>query len=420
MQNQMQKVKKMVTDNTEKSKATASLADQTLPTVEQWSTPERYAVRYIARVTTQPNVERPVKQQAGEYLEMLEILHEQNMLYGPEPAAKSWKGIKPYHPQLEEQAKARRIQLMHADDLKKLTMPEYMGKYPLYKNGLNFIYGPSQNGKSFLALDMAGQTGIDDSAVYIVGEGLNGFASRWEAWKDYNKVDTSNLWFYPEALDFSDDSIFDSFISLIEDKKPKLIVVDTVARCLGHFDENSSRDMGLFIQRCDRLRTYFGASVLLVHHTGNAHQNRMRGSSALYAAADSGLIVQNTEGLITMYNDHERGGKNKYGAAWEPMHMQITSWPVGEFEGAVLVPQEKSVTDLNLIGEFNERQITIMRLVANLDGASLNDVCKGTGISRASTYRHIGQLREAGYLTNDAGQFMLTETGVSAVQSNKT
>jgi RecA-family ATPase len=50
-------------------------------------------------------------------------------------------------------------------------------------------------------------------------------------------------------------------------------------------DENFAKDMNTLIKNVDRLRHATGASVMLIHHTGQKG-DRERGSSALKAAAD--------------------------------------------------------------------------------------------------------------------------------------
>jgi hypothetical protein len=73
---------------------------------------------------------------------------------------------------------------------------------------------------------------------------------------------------------------------------PRIVVIDTLARCFIGGDENSTRDMGLFVHGCDRLREAFpGATVLVVHHTGKDAKRGDRGSTALRAAADTRIQI---------------------------------------------------------------------------------------------------------------------------------
>lgn len=68
---------------------------------------------------------------------------------------------------------------------------------------------------------------------------------------------------------------------------PKLIVIDTVARNFGPGDENSTKDMGVFIQAVDALRCAHNATILLIHHAGHGNKERARGAMALTGALDA-------------------------------------------------------------------------------------------------------------------------------------
>jgi hypothetical protein len=67
-----------------------------------------------------------------------------------------------------------------------------------------------------------------------------------------------------------------------------------VARAMAGANENAAEDMGNFVGALDRLRTAWGATVLVLHHTGvdPSAQDRGRGSSALRAAMDSEFVIR--------------------------------------------------------------------------------------------------------------------------------
>jgi hypothetical protein len=84
---------------------------------------------------------------------------------------------------------------------------------------------------------------------------------------------------------------------LIEGLTPDLLVIDPLARFLSG-DENNTREMGRLIAGLDELIQAYGVAVELVHHTALPKADdpregglRLRGSSALFAAADSALIL---------------------------------------------------------------------------------------------------------------------------------
>ncbi len=84
---------------------------------------------------------------------------------------------------------------------------------------------------------------------------------------------------------------------LIEGLEPDLLQVDPIARFMSG-DENSTREMGRLVAGLDELIQSYGVAVELCHHTAKPSADdareggqRLRGSSALFAAADSVLLL---------------------------------------------------------------------------------------------------------------------------------
>jgi hypothetical protein len=78
---------------------------------------------------------------------------------------------------------------------------------------------------------------------------------------------------------------------LLDRIRPDLLILDPLARFFSG-DENSTRDMGAFIDQLESLlATYAPLCILLVHHTGWRGKH-LRGASALFDAADSILMLQ--------------------------------------------------------------------------------------------------------------------------------
>jgi len=89
----------------------------------------------------------------------------------------------------------------------------------------------------------------------------------------------------------------------IEQVRPDLLVIDPLARFMVG-DENSTRDMGALIAALDVLIQEYDLTIIVVHHTGKPATDgtgaregghRLRGSSALFAAADSVLMLDRTK-----------------------------------------------------------------------------------------------------------------------------
>ena len=165
------------------------------------------------------------------------------------------------------------------------------------------IYGPSGSYKSFLALDWACHiaTGKDwdghkvkqGAVLYVAGEGGFGVTQRIRAWELKHQVtNLDNLARLPAPIFPADNDQIKTMIEYCDEIKAKtgqglkLIILDTLARCYGGNDENSSRDMGAFIKGCDTIKQLTGATVMVVHHSGKNVDSGGRGSSSLPAALD--------------------------------------------------------------------------------------------------------------------------------------
>lgn len=94
---------------------------------------------------------------------------------------------------------------------------------------------------------------------------------------------------------------YDSVRRLIEQTEPDLLSLDPLARFMTG-EENSARDVGRLINSLDRLIQEYWIAVELTHHAGKPAPNdprqggqRLRGSSALFGAADSVTMLDRTQ-----------------------------------------------------------------------------------------------------------------------------
>jgi hypothetical protein len=88
---------------------------------------------------------------------------------------------------------------------------------------------------------------------------------------------------------------------LLAQYQPDVLIIDPLARFLTG-DENRTQDMNAVVRFLDDLIQTWHLSVLLVHHTGKPTGaereggQRLRGSSVLFAAADSVLMLDRNRG----------------------------------------------------------------------------------------------------------------------------
>lgn len=184
----------------------------------------------------------------------------------------------------------------------------HMVKGWLSRRGLSMLYGPSNAGKTFVALDLAMHIAagkawrgcrVNGGAVlYIAAEGGAGVRNRLAAFKrERPDMASAPFTLLPIGLDLHGQGDALAVCEIIPDAAPALVVVDTLARSMGNGDENTAKDAAAFVKNCDLIREATGAHVLVVHHTGKDEDRGARGSSALRAAVDTEIHVS-SEGEI--------------------------------------------------------------------------------------------------------------------------
>lgn len=196
-----------------------------------------------------------------------------------------------------------KFSLYRASDLHGLLDTSWLIENILPIHGIVGLYGPSGDGKSFLALYMSATIGCGlpwfghatrkGHVVYVALEGQAAFRRRVDAWAGHMKMefpDNVIFQFEPFALNKADDP--QSLARLINScGDASLIIIDTLNKAAPGADENSSSDMGRILAGASVLQAETGALVMLVHHPGKDVSRGLRGHSSLYAAMDAVIEV---------------------------------------------------------------------------------------------------------------------------------
>ncbi|QDU17474.1 hypothetical protein CA11_53160 [Gimesia maris] len=208
----------------------------------------------------------------------------------------------------------KKSRFYRVDDIYNLPDTEWLVRSHITEDSLICIYGSPGAGKSFLALDWALSIASNKSwqdcydvkngsVLYIYSEGFKGLKRRLKAWEiQHDKIDASNIIFDEAQNNFCELEEAEEILSdAISDfgHKPKLIIVDTLARNF-QGNESSSEDMGQFVASLDYLRKESQATVIVIHHQGKDRDKGMRGSSSLLAACDMGIHVGIDKSLTQM------------------------------------------------------------------------------------------------------------------------
>jgi len=233
-------------------------------------------------------------------------------------------------PQPSSRADALRCALRPLSEIKPNLTCNYLIKGWLDRGAFSVVFGESNVGKSFFALDLALHiasrskwyghrvSGSSDDVpnplpvIYIAGEGGRGIGNRIEAMRRERpkliaSSDTEFL-LLPTSLDLCGPTDADALIQVCTNlaNKPALIVIDTLARSMGNGDENTAKDMGRFIANCDRLRERLGCHVMVIHHCGKDASKGARGSSSLIAAVDTELRLTRVDGVVNVEQSKQR------------------------------------------------------------------------------------------------------------------
>jgi hypothetical protein len=211
---------------------------------------------------------------------------------------------------VSEAPRPQGLQLTRADQI-EIRPPDWLLRGMLERDTFAQVFGDPGSGKSFLAIDWAcriatgtpwrGHAVQGGPVIYVAGEGQQGLGRRIRAWQEYSGVSLTEAPLYiAPAVAIPDAGRLAELTAAIgrQPEPPVLIVLDTLARCFGGGDENSTQDMSRFVSACDGIRRRYGCTVLVAHHTGHADKNRARGAIALKAALDAEYRLANNGNLL--------------------------------------------------------------------------------------------------------------------------
>ena len=209
------------------------------------------------------------------------------------------------------------------------------------------IFGDSQAGKSFVAIDMSchiahgmkwcGRKVKQGVVLYIAGEGQNGLKRRLQAWHEFHGLPKKNIAIRTVPVKLCDPAHTAELIQRIReflvDIKPVLIVVDTLNRNWGvSASENDTGAMSAFVCGMSDLRVATGACVMTLHHVGHSDKSRGRGSIALYDAVDFEYRIERSGNpdLVNTLKTTMVSTKQKDGGIPTPLqfawNLQDTKW----------------------------------------------------------------------------------------------
>ena len=333
---------------------------------------------------------------------------------------------------------SKHFRLIHASEvLAKLGPINWCVKHFLEANTTGLMFGDPGAYKSFLALDLAfhvaagrpwhGNDVTPGPVIYVAGEGHGGLSRRFAAWERHHGVKLRDLPLYVSeqaAQLYNADSAkrVAAAVSRLAEQTgtPALIVVDTLARNFGPGDENSSTDIGLFLNHVDGLlRARFNATILIVHHTGHSHKERARGAMALKAGIDFEYRVEKAPvGMMTRMVCTKMKDAPEPGDVWfEGQEIVVGSMDDDDFTSLVFEPCAAPVIEEEK--PLRGKQAALFELIAREIPATrdtLRDIAIDEGLfDTANGFRRaLNELKRKDFVTEEDGQIGIMDDFIGA------
>ena len=190
------------------------------------------------------------------------------------------------------------------EELHSVEPPPWLVEDMLPLRSVNMLFGESNIGKTFVALDMAAHIAIgkpwlghdveESDVLYIASEGDPGnLGLRMQAWRDFHEIEFPvPLLFYTDVVSLQKDArdLIDGAVA--RGLRPRLVIVDTLSMALDD-NENDNQVMNDLIKSLRSVQTYIDTdgneqelAWLLVHHVGWGDNGRPRGGSSMPAGLD--------------------------------------------------------------------------------------------------------------------------------------
>jgi hypothetical protein len=297
----------------------------------------------------------------------------------------------------------------------------------LIRSSMSVIYGDSNSGKTFLAIDIGAAVALQSPwmgrnveggmVVYLATESPSSVRNRLRAYqRHYGRtvphfvIVSSPINLYDGAADTS--AVIDLITSLEAEMgvKCEMVIGDTLARMSAGANENSGEDMTVVLKHLDRIKDLAKSAVLLIHHTGKDAAKGMRGWSGLRAAVDTELEVTCNEisGTRTLEITKQRdmGGKgDRIGFRLDSVPMGTSKWGKQQ-TSCVVVPADAPAKKVKgpKLGETQQAVLALLKGAnKNMRQAEIATLLEPQGLSKGTVYNAVRRLQDVQLIEVSAG-----------------
>ena len=271
------------------------------------------------------------------------------------------------------------FRIFRGDAIDQVTAPRQLIKGYLSIGTVALLIGPSEAGKSTIAVDIANKVAQHYGVLYIAGEDGANVRSQIRAWELlHNKPRSANLALVDGPVLLNDDTQVATFISAAREMAPRLIVIDTLSSCIPGVDENSS-DVGHVTYNLNRIADELGAVVLVLHHPLKYDGETFRGHSSLLNNTHTMLVAARDDGddTVTLKVIRHKGTR----AAPTTLRLVVRATDIvdpddGVLSAPVALPANRVLLDDN---HLSTRQLVILQWLDDLDadgGATSSEIAR--------------------------------------------
>lgn len=279
------------------------------------------------------------------------------------------------------------------------------------------LFGDSDTYKSFIATSMGlsiayGQPWMakpvkQGAVVYVLGEGQAAFALRVQAWREHHGLMGEDAPFFsvlcPVAL--SDPKEVSVLVDAIKatGAKPDLIIIDTLARNFGGGDPDKTQDMTKFVGGCGLVQREFGASMMVIHHSGKDTSKGARNSSVLRGAVDVEMKTERAGQSVTLENTKQKDAERFEPLALEPLKQTATDPRTGEEFTSLVMTLAAGLGQIRKEESLGPEEKHILAVLADRGTLTGKEVADSVQRDAHNTRARLRKLVREGYVKTDGG-----------------
>ncbi|WP_170352516.1 AAA family ATPase [Ruegeria lacuscaerulensis] len=227
-----------------------------------------------------------------------------------------------------------RLKFLSPTDCETLPTRNYLIKGLLGEGDVAAVIGAPGAGKSLLApylgyaiaqgAEVFGCRNRQGGVFYVAAEDSHGMRARVQALRgQYGDADAFRLVEGVSDLLSENSEDLKALLIAVEDRRPVLIVIDTLAIAFPGLEENEAKAMGRVVAVARSL-TRWGAAVVLVHHDTKAGDGLPRGHSILNGALDLSLHLKRNGKVVCV-----RPTKNRNGSTDQQLAFRVDTVQMG-------------------------------------------------------------------------------------------